>query len=99
MKHKYYFERSDSEICYSVDHFKDIMKYDKIDELEVYEAIPEIFKDIFWCKVECFCGDDSKDSCGKQCKSYNPRNGKSGCCKNFTHHLFAHGEKTVLKLK
>ncbi len=95
---EYYFESSNSEVCYSIEYFNDIMRYEKITEIEAYEAIPERFKDIFWCKEELFCGDDSRDTCGKQCKSYSPRNGKSGCCKHYTNRLFAHGEKVILTL-
>jgi len=97
-KEKYYFESSDSEICYSKDHFDDVMRYDKVTELEVYEALPEKLKGIFWCTCHAFCGDDSKETCGKQCKQYAPRNGKNGCCKSYTTKLFTHGDKVTIKL-
>lgn len=96
---KYYFKYSDSEICYTEDHFRDEMIFDGLTEIEVYEAIPEKIAGIFWCKAQTFCGDDSHDSCGKQCHDYRPRNGKSGCCKFYTTKLYTHGTKTVLVLK
>jgi hypothetical protein len=97
-KTKYYFEDGNSEICYQKDYFLDSMRFDGFTEIEVYEAIPERRTDAFWCKNHWFCGDDSKDTCGKQCKQYSPRNGKSGCCKSYTTRLFYHGEKITLKL-
>lgn len=85
---KYYFERSDSEICYEKSYFEK--------GIEVYEALPVRWAGVFWCKVECFCGDDARDTCGKQCKAYKPRNGKSGCCKHYTTKLYEHGNKIKL---
>lgn len=96
---KYYFEYTDSEICYPEDYFTDQMNYADLTEIGVYEAIPERIKGVFWCKVECFCGDDSRDTCGKQCRQYSPRNGKSGCCKHYTTKMYTHGNRVILRLK
>ena len=34
----------------------------------------------------------------KQCNDYEPRNGKSGCCRFYTTTLYIHGKKITLKL-
>ena len=94
-KEKFYFEKEDSEVCYTERYFVS----EEILEAEVYEAIKYKSSDVFWCRTECFCGDDSKDTCGKQCRNYEPRNGKSGCCKSYTKTLYMHGEKVTLKFK
>ena len=95
----YYFESIDSEICYNEDYFFENMIDEGKGEIEVFEAVPEKMTDVFWCKAEMFCGDNSGDTCGKQCPSYKPRNGKSGCCKHYTKHLYTPGGKITLKLK
>lgn len=99
MKNQFYFKSEDSEICYNESQFQEQMRLDNVKEMEVYKA--ESFKNSgsFWCKSDCFCGDDSSDYCGKQCESYAPRNGKSGCCKYYTATLYIPGEKVVLKSK
>jgi hypothetical protein len=86
---KYYFATIDSEVCYESSCFGK--------GTEVYEAIPVRWKGVFWCRQYLFCGDDSRDSCGKQCKAYVPRNGKNGCCKYYTTKLYEHGNKVILK--
>jgi hypothetical protein len=96
MEGNLYFRSADSELCHSIDYFYDEMIENGITELEVYEAIPETVKDIFWCKAQCFCGDSGNDECGKDCRDYSPRNGKSGCCKHLTHKLYIHGDKVII---
>ena len=81
-------------MCYTKDYF--IEKYATEDEIVLYEAITDRIKGIFWCKEEQFCGDDSRDSCGKKCRAYKPRNGKSGCCKHYTTKLYTHGDRIKL---
>jgi len=98
MKKQLYFENEDSEICYTKDHFIDQMKFEVITEMEVNEAIPDKLNGIFWCKHEAFCGDDSSETCGKQCTSYKPINGKNGCCKYYTTRIYVWGEKIKLKI-
>ena len=93
---KLYFEDSDSEVCYPLDYFTDSMDSSE-SEITLYEAIPDKIPGCFWCKVQYFCGDDSRDTCGKQCNDYKPRNGKSGCCKHYATTLYIHGEKVTLK--
>lgn len=100
MKKQYYFKDVDSEICYPKEKFLADMKADGEVEITVLEAVP--YREsggVFWCKDQCFCGDDSSETCGKHCSSYVPRNGKSGCCKSHTTILYAHGDEVMLKIK
>lgn len=98
-KNKFYFESIDSEVCYTAAHHLHFLAPGK--EIEVYEAIKykpsDKIKGVFWCGVNTFCGDDSSETCGKQCKQYEPRNGVSGCCKHHTTVLYYAGDKVTLK--
>ena len=99
MKKQFYYENKDAEICFTEEYFIDKMESEGIKEMTVLKAVPDKIPGIFWCKCECFCGDDSKDTCGKQCKAYEPRNGKSGCCRHYTTKLYIYGEKITINLK
>ncbi len=101
-KEKMYFEEIDGEFCYTEERIKERTNSD-LKEIDVFEAykLPVKYRDkgIFWCKTEGFCGDDSQDTCGKQCNNYEPRNGVSGCCKAYTTALYYAGDKVTLKLE
>jgi hypothetical protein len=98
---KYYFENKDSEICYPKEYFIDKMKDEKLKEIEVFEA--EKYKEvgIFWCKKYYTVGEKEKgyEGCGNYCRGYEPKNGKSGCCKHYSRTLFTLGKKITLKIK
>lgn len=92
---KYYFETEDSEICYTKEHFVEVMKEESLTEIEVIEAKRTKDNEYFWCTYFGEVGE--KGYCGKACKEYTPRNGKSGNCKH-NGSLYEKGEKTILKL-
>lgn len=75
---KYYFTKN-AENCYTLDHHKSVMKFNLLNELELFEAIIHRGSGFFYCK--CF-GEvgESNGTCGKECHKYKPRNGKSGIC-------------------
>ena len=98
MKAEYYFLSENDEICYNKAHFLDLMEQEGWTEIEVYKAVPEKYNGIFWCKHDTFCGDSSSEYCGKQCKTYAPRNGKSGRCKYYSNILYGKGEQLILTL-
>lgn len=98
MKQKFYFEDSNSEICYTKKYFQQVMKKTGLSELEVFEAVPINDKGVFWCKKHLFGHDDSSESCGKvNCDEYYPRNRISGRCRFHNHITYTHGEKIKLK--
>ena len=100
MSNKLFFLTADDEICYTEEHYQDIMEQEELTEIEVYKAEPMKEKGIFWCSEHSFCGDNSSDTCGKlNCDEYEPRNGKNGCCKFYSTSLYSHGDKIILKFK
>lgn len=100
MKKSFYFLTEDDEICYTEEHYQAVMECDNLTQIEVYKAEPMKEKGIFWCSAYSFCGDGTFENCGKtNCDEYEPRNGKNGRCRFHSVNLFAHGEKTILKLK
>jgi len=92
---KYYFEDIDSEQCFTKDTFIDMMKFNNVKEMEVLEAIKETVSGMIYCKASGSVGE--KGECGKQCDDYQPKNGKSGMCRNQGQ-LYRHGDKVILKL-
>ena len=93
---QFYFKYSDSELCYSEEYFQDLMKNRGLKEMKVLKAEPEKISGVFWCKELSFSGDGTRDYCGKQCKKYKPKNGKSGCCINHSSILYSHGDLVTL---
>ena len=93
---KYFAPVFDEVFCYSKDTIIDMMKSNNLIEITVYVAVPMYSNDLFWCKVYAECCEKGS-SCGKQCCHYNPKNGKSGCCK-YVGKLFERGEEITIKL-
>jgi len=97
-KEQFYFKSLDSDICYSKEYFIEYMKEHHLQEMEVYKAVPDLVGGgIFWCKKFKVCGGDSRETCGKQCDKYEPKNKRNGVCKHHTHWLFTHGEKIMMR--
>jgi len=94
---KLYFQDSDSEMCYSLDYFIDLMIFENWEEMELHEAIREVGTYYFWCKIY---GAAEKDgmTCDNHCKHYKPRNGKSGICKEWAY-CYTRGNKITLTKK
>jgi hypothetical protein len=76
---KYYFRTEDSEMYYMLDYHLEQAKEEGLTEIELFTAIPQKVEGIIWCKAADDFGE--KGECGKICYFYNPRNGKSGMCK------------------
>jgi hypothetical protein len=49
-------------------------------EITLFTAIPQKVEGMIWCKAFGDIGE--KGECGRQCDLYEPKNGKSGMCKN-----------------
>jgi len=98
MNTKFYFQYENSEMCMTRAYFDNYMEQNKLTEMEVFEARPEIpGGGVFWCKEHLFCDDDTKYTCGKiNCKEYEPRNKISGVCKHHAHWFYKHGDKITL---
>ena len=93
---KFYFRNADAELCYQKKYWLSEMKDEGLKELEVYEARPIKDDNFFFCKAVEECGE--KGNCGRECEDYEPRNGKSGCCRHVGK-LYEAGEKVLLKME
>lgn len=97
---KYYFENADGDgLCYTKDHFIDMMEERGITEMEVYPAIIETGTGFFYCQEHGETGESGEGSCGKSCDFYKPRNGKNGRCKHHTNCYTVADELVILKFK
>ena len=98
-KPKFYFKYEDSEFCYSEEYFIGYMQENNVHDIEVYEAIRDRIKGIYWCKEKSFCMDGTLDTCGKEnCCEYKPRNRINGICTHLLFTTYKCGDKVILKL-
>ena len=79
---KYYFQTEDSEHCYQLSYFYDLMKKEGIEEMELIVAEKVTINDFFWCKEYQELAERGECSI-KFCKKYVPNNGKNGRCKHY----------------
>lgn len=91
-----YFKSEDDNFCHDKAHFIEEMKSEKLEQIEVFEAVKANDHEHIWCSYIGEAGD--KDNCGKQCDAYKPRNGKSGCCTHLGT-LYNYGEKVTLTIE
>ena len=81
----------------SLRDWKDFAKRNNIKELKLIEAEIDYKLGYFYCSELDEIGE-SGEGCGKECKYYNPRNGKNGRCR-FHKNTYSETEKIkVLKL-
>lgn len=78
---KLYF-KDDAENCYTIQQHIDMMKFDGEIEREVFRAKAKRGTGYFYCLEFSEVGE-VKESCGKQCDKYIPRNGRGGICKHY----------------
>jgi len=76
--------RWDNDNAYTKAFFIAEMKEYGLTEMEVRKAVREVGVNYFFCKTVGLVGERGADyeSCGLNCSTYYPRNGKSGCCKH-----------------
>ena len=98
---KYYFSDNDEENCFTLEVHKQQMKENEETERTVFKAVKSDVKDWFYCKAigEVSVKAPEGEPCGKECELYEPRNGKSGCCKSFATLYTSSDESKVIKLK
>ena len=97
MKPKLYFERG-SEICRTKADIIDLMKWQGLTEVEVFEAQKEHVPGFRWCR---YAWDMIElGSCDRSCNGYSPSNGRSGRCRHLGNNFYIPTDKTVtIKLK
>ncbi len=92
---KKYFIHKEDETCGDIEVVKDFMRFNKMTELEVFQAKRDVGSDFFFCKDVWEVGE--KGECGKGCASYSPRNGKNGICRHNST-VYEIGNKINIKL-
>lgn len=83
-RQKTYFSDFEEDFARTKAYLLDEMKERELVEITVSEAERDLGSSYFYCWA---CGEvgekgESEPVCGKNCDDYEPRNGKSGCCKH-----------------
>jgi len=93
---KFYFQKDD-ESCYDLQYHIDYMIEHGIQEMEVFEAVPEFGTGYFFCKHFSEVGLSGEETCGSHCEAYKPRNGKNGRC---VHHgyVYEFGKSKLIRI-
>ena len=92
-----YFKNIDSEFCHPLESFLEEAKQDGLENITLYEAIPDGKNPHFvWCLHygDCIERDDCRKS---ECTHYTSKSGR-GLCSNRGI-LYQHGEKANFKVK
>jgi len=76
---KLYFPKDNPEYCNTLDYFRDEMKENGINRMELVRAKMVTGESYFFCSFHGEVGEVG-EGCGKQCSKYKPRNGKNGRC-------------------
>lgn len=82
-KKKIYFSEMDDEFCHPIPYLLKEMEDRELTETKVHSAKVDYDSDYGWCKAFSVPLEKRESGCGKECKHYEPRNGKSGCCKEY----------------
>jgi hypothetical protein len=93
----YFSDITQDDACYSRQAIINIAKKQKLSEVEMFEAIIVRNVDFFYCSAFGWIGE--KGDCGKLCKHYIPRNGKSGICKFNKPAYKKSDKKIIVKIK
>ena len=76
-----FFFRKGDDVCYNLDAHIDFMLSNCITEMDLWLAERVTNSPYYYCKKFGEVGEKSEGGCGKLCKGYEARNGKSGACK------------------
>ena len=97
---KYYFTELDDEQCYPLRIIKNDAREENLSEIEVTEAKRVTGQGYFYCIKLEVSGEIGEKMCGRRiCKSYSPRNGRSGRCRYYTYYYEKTDKKRVIKIK
>lgn len=78
----YFCPEISEEYCYTLNRIVDEMNEQELQQVTVAKAVRETNTNYFFCKaIDLPLSKKDDDPCGKSCSDYEPRNGKSGCCK------------------
>jgi hypothetical protein len=79
-----------------MDHWKEELAEQGLDEIELDLAKPDFGNGFYWCDEYQECGESGQGDCGRQCAAYKPRNGKNGRCIHSVHTYEGTGKFFVL---
>ena len=96
MKDKLYFSGKNDGICHTLDYFKELLDFNNLIEIKLFEAEKEKIVGFFWCDEYNSVGDKSEGGCGKCCDKYQPKNNKSGCCKHYSTNFYKPSNKILI---
>ncbi len=90
---KYYYSNEGCDYVCILDEFKEIMLEGDEEEIELEEMKRDY-------GGEMYCGNNERfierGDCGRHCPMYEPRNGKSGRCRNLENGFIGTGKKFIL---
>ena len=92
---KLYFDNN-CDWCHTLEYWKDKMREENRTEMELWRAKPVFGTLVFYCREFGEFGEKGV-SCGKECESYAPCNGRNGKCRHMGFTYEATDEKFVLK--
>jgi len=82
----------------SMEEVKAYMMENELSEMTVFKAKKIKVEGMRFCKIDGMF-EHFSDACGRNwCNNYDPRNGKSGCCKHLGS-LYELGEEITVKIK
>jgi len=99
-KIKTYFSKLSEEFSQIKEWLLNEMKECGITELRVNEAKRIVGSEFYFCEAFYAIGEKNSidyDGCGKVCDEYEPRNGKSGCCRHRSF-CYESGKKFILTI-
>ena len=94
-KYRYYFEVGNWENCFDLDYYKDRI-IDGEKSIDLVGAVIDYGGDSLWCVTQGEMIERGDNDCGKMCSFYQPRNGKSGMCKEARNGYTYNGESFTL---
>ncbi len=87
----------DEAMCHEIGHHLDLLKMDQLPEVRLYPAKMDTGLSVFFCREFGELGEKG-ESCGRQCDSYAPRNGKNGRCRHSANtYDIVHDKPIILK--
>jgi hypothetical protein len=101
-KNDLYFASRYDEFCYPLSYFQEHLEYGgeyEGEEMKLYKAVRSDVPGFFWCCFYDTVFEKDEDTCGKPCKGYAPRNGKSGCCKHYSLKLYECSDEFIILKK
>ena len=100
-KKLYFCHQIDEELCCTLEHFLEEMKERNLTEIKVARARRQTKSPYYFCKAigECGIKPPEGEPCGSNCCDYQPRNGKSGCCKHYGYVYEPDDNESILDIK